>query len=405
MSGAGQTLHQAVRRNLAYIAATQAFLTIIVQTFVVHVPITISLLGGSAALAGLGSALMWGGRILTTYQMGRLMDRVGRMPVIYSGMVIAGLSAAAAAFFYQQRFMEAFLTVIVLFGVGRGMADYGRMAAGDMLPPEKRGLGTGVILTGSMVGTLAVPPIIAAVKMLAGGENIAATYLTLIPFAAAGFAAAYAVKPDPLQIARTLRHNNPSEAHQQAIRKISEILNRRMVFAIVSAAVSTGVMVAYMSLGSLLLHLGHVETTVISAVVTLHVIGMYAFSIPLGKAADIVGRVPVTLVGVIVCSIGAYIMSVGMFLVGVGWSAATVASIALISDETHAAERGKAMGLNDTATALTSLTTPILLSIIFQNYGDTALGLAGLATATPTIILATTTRRKKGLDSSRHGTS
>lgn len=389
-------------------------MTIIVQTFVVHVPITISLLGGSAALAGLGSALMWGGRILTTYQMGRLMDRVGRMPVIYSGMVIAGLSAAAAAFFYQQRLMEAFLTVIVLFGVGRGMADYGRMAAGDMLPPEKRGLGTGVILTGSMVGTLAVPPIIAAVKMLAGGENIAATYLTLIPFAAAGFAAAYAVKPDPLQIARTLRHNNPSEAHQQAIRKISEILNRRMVFAIVSAAVSTGVMVAYMSLGSLLLHLEHVETTVISAVVTLHVIGMYAFSIPLGKAADIVGRVPVTLVGVIVCSTGAYIMSVnksldivtvGMFLVGVGWSAATVASIALISDETHAAERGKAMGLNDTATALTSLTTPILLSIIFQNYGDTALGLAGLAAATPTIILATTTRRKKGLDSSRHSTS
>jgi MFS family permease len=404
MSGAGQTLLQAVKRNLALIAAAQAFLTINVQTFVVHVPITISLLGGSAALAGLGSALMWGGRIVTTYQMGRLMDRVGRMPVIYSGMVIVALSAAAASFFYQQRFMEAFLLVIVLFGVGRGMADYGRMAAGDMLPPEKRGVGTGVILTGSMVGTLAVPPIVAAVQMLAGGENIAATYLMLIPFAAAGFAVAYAVKPDPLQIAKALRYSNPAETHQQAARKLSAIINRRLVFAYVSAAVATGVMVAFMSLGSLLLHLGHVETTVISAIVTVHVIGMYAFSIPLGKAADMVGRVPVTLAGVIVCSIGSYIMSVsksldivtlGMFLVGVGWSAATVGSIALISDETQPSERGKAMGLNDTTTALTSLTAPILLSIIFQNHGNTALGLAGLAAATPTIILAITTKNKK----------
>jgi hypothetical protein len=75
-----------IKRNLALLASTQALLTIVVQTFVVHVPITITALGGSTTLAGLGTALMWGGRLATTCKMGSLMDRVGRMPVIMSGM-------------------------------------------------------------------------------------------------------------------------------------------------------------------------------------------------------------------------------------------------------------------------------------------------------------------------------
>ncbi len=47
-----------IKRNLALLASTQALLTIVVQTFVVHVPITITALGGSTTLAGLGTALM-----------------------------------------------------------------------------------------------------------------------------------------------------------------------------------------------------------------------------------------------------------------------------------------------------------------------------------------------------------
>ena|GEM_PF-5515600 len=47
-----------IKRNLALLASTQALLTIVVKTFVVHVPITIIAVGGSTTLAGLGTALM-----------------------------------------------------------------------------------------------------------------------------------------------------------------------------------------------------------------------------------------------------------------------------------------------------------------------------------------------------------
>jgi MFS family permease len=156
-----------IKRNLALLASTQALLTIVVQTFVVHVPITITALGGSTTLAGLGTALMWGGRLATTYKMGSLMDRVGRMPVIMSGMALMASTAAAAAISTVQTLMAAYLAVLIVFGVGRGMADYSRIAAGDMLPQERRGLGTGVLLSGSLVGTLAATPVVATVYALA----------------------------------------------------------------------------------------------------------------------------------------------------------------------------------------------------------------------------------------------
>ncbi|MEM1945068.1 MAG: hypothetical protein QXX57_04960, partial [Nitrososphaerota archaeon] len=85
-----------VRRNLALLSVVQGLQTIIIQTFTIHVPISILLLGGSTTLAGLGTSLMWGGRLVTAYHLGRLMDKTGRMPVISAGMLISGLTAGAA---------------------------------------------------------------------------------------------------------------------------------------------------------------------------------------------------------------------------------------------------------------------------------------------------------------------
>jgi len=394
-----------IKRNLAILGSTQALLTIIVQTFVIHVPITITALGGSTTLAGLGTALMWGGRLATTYKMGSLMDRVGRMPVIMSGMGLMAASAAVAGLSTAQTLLTIYLVVLVLFGVGRGMADYSRIAAGDMLPQEKRGLGTGILLSGSLVGTLATTPVVATVYSLVGEDSFSSIYYAVIPFAVAGFVAALAVRPDPLEIGQRYgeKFDGNTEHAVLRARSIGELMTPAVVFAYVSSAISTGVMVAFMSLGSLILHMHHVNITVISIVVTIHVIGMYAFSIPLGKAADVLGRVSVTTAGVLLCAVGAFItavgssltvVTVGMFLIGVGWSAATVASLALISDETAAVERGKAFGFNDTAIAFASLATPLLASAVLEQFGAFALGLAGLGSAAPALLSAARLRRR-----------
>ncbi len=89
---------------------------------------------------------------------------------------------------------------------------------------------------------------------------------------------------------------------------------------------------------------------------TFHSVGMFAFTITLGKLADRVGRSRIMFPGVFVSLIGAALVAftpnlvtvtLGTFLVGVGWAAANVAATAFTRPVTTT-ERGRAIGLNDT---------------------------------------------------------
>jgi MFS family permease len=96
-----------------------------------------------------------------------------------------------------------------------------------------------------------------------------------------------------------------------------------------------------------------------------HSAGMFAFTIPLGWLADRYGREQVMVPGVAVTLVGAILVTfvpdywsvtLGTFLVGLGWSAANVASTALIADHAETAQRGRAIGVSDSgAGAMTVL--------------------------------------------------
>ena len=90
----------------------------------------------------------------------------------------------------------------------------------------------------------------------------------------------------------------------------------------------------------------------ISVAVTIHVIGMFGFSLPLGGWPTRTGRRAIMLMGFLCLAAGAILVAVtprywiivtGTFLVGVGWFAATVAATAVIADATRTFERGRAI--------------------------------------------------------------
>ncbi|MEM2237282.1 MAG: hypothetical protein QXR26_01050 [Candidatus Caldarchaeum sp.] len=140
------SLNKTIAKNIALLTSCQALNTV-VQFFIVFAPAAILLLGGSAALARLGSAFIWGGRLISTYQFGALMDRLGRRPVIAGGMALAAAASLVAALSVSSRALPWFLLTLLLYGVGRGMVEFSRVAVADMLPANMRGLGTGIILT------------------------------------------------------------------------------------------------------------------------------------------------------------------------------------------------------------------------------------------------------------------
>ena len=109
------------------------------------------------------------------------------------------------------------------------------------------------------------------------------------------------------------------------------------------------------------IHMAHVDVslTVIGVVLSVHILGMYAFSPLVGLASDRFGRRPV-LGASVACSCWSRAWSavrlrpttrvrlgIGLFLLGLGWSCGLVAGSTLLTESVPEAERPGAQGASD----------------------------------------------------------
>jgi MFS family permease len=145
-------------------------------------------------------------------------------------------------------------------------------------------------------------------------------------------------------------------------------------------------MVMMMSMTALALKALDCSLSQISFSVALHVMGMFAFSWPLGRLADHIGRKPVVLAGLGVAGLGAllvglgggyWLITAGTFLVGLGWSGAFLASNTMLTDITPPTQRGQAIGVLDFWSNAVGMTLPILGGFIVEGFDLRVLGFFG----------------------------
>ncbi len=397
-----------VKRNTLYLAASQALFMCVGQAAFILAALVVLALTGSATLAGLATAVIWGGRVLIVYQTGTLMDRIGRKAVLLLGAGLASSAVFVMGLAVLLRSLELFWVGLVVYGFGTGAAQQSRIAVADMYPMERRGEGIGYLMTGYVVGSLLSPVFTAAMTPIAAHFSIDVYGMILLastPILAASSVLIVAVKPDPGEIARNLKVYYPgltsNEANVNNRLQGSSLLRLMLFFpilaAFVASAAATGDMAMMMSLVSVIMHEHDIALTLISVAVTLHVVGMYGPSIPLGRLSDTIGRKWVTLLGGLVMAVGAFltpltsnyaIITFAIFLVGFGWSAANVATTALISDVTPPQRRGRLLGANDVAIGLAALSLPVLGGAVISNHGLFSLGLLGLVVAIPGLLIA-----------------
>ena len=168
--------------------------------------------------------------------------------------------------------------------------------------------------------------------------------------------------------------------------------------AIAANAAAQGNMSIVMVLTSLVLqHHGH-SLTAIAWAHLFHSAGMFAFSIPIGKIADRIGRGKVMYPGLILTIAGAALVGLttgyisitfGTFLVGIGWAMANVASTALLADEVDTSMRGRAIGTADSWAGGTSLVLSIITGPLISYAGLPASAVfAALVAAVPLAMWA-----------------
>ena len=113
---------------------------------------------------------------------------------------------------------------------------------------------------------------------------------------------------------------------------------------------------------------------------------MFAFSIPLGKLADRIGRKSLIGAGLIIEAAGAFLVpitpsyaitTIELFLIGIGWYAVNISVTALLADTTEPEERGRAIGLNETLSGLLTVVMPFIGGFIVELAGLTAVSIFG----------------------------
>jgi MFS family permease len=172
--------------------------------------------------------------------------------------------------------------------------------------------------------------------------------------------------------------------------------NFPLATAMANSFAALGVMSMMMAMTSLALDHHGYTLTLISASVSLHVIGMFGFSIPIGRLTDRFGRRNMMLLGNVILAVGSIlvptspeyiVITTGTFLVGVGWSCVNVASSALITEVVAPAERGRAIGFTDTISQASTIILPLSGGPIAAHLGLPALAVVALAVLLLPVIM------------------
>ena len=390
-----------IKRNTALFALSQSFTGAGMQLAYGLGPLMVLALTGSPALAGLSVALLGVSRFLVAYPIGKITDTYGRKPGILLGQALALLGAIAVGVSIDTTSITLLVCGMLVFGMGMSAAQQMRVAATDMFPPHLRAQALGYIALGSVVGMIISPILVDIGETIAprtGLDPLGIPWLLVPLLIVSGMVLVKFVRPDPKEIGMHLDRYYPNYAPPAprvagqrgafSSRALLQQLPIRVAVACNCAA--QGNMAIMMVLTSLVLHHHGHSLASIAVSHAFHSAGMFAFTIPLGRLADHIGRRTVMFAGVaatlpaagLVAFTEAYwSITFGTFLVGLGWAAANVAATALIADHAETQERGRAIGVNDSFGAAITVLMAVITGPLIEWYGLLAAGLLAMVVA------------------------
>ncbi|HEU5263189.1 MAG TPA: MFS transporter, partial [Gaiellaceae bacterium] len=139
---------QQVRRNTVLLALCLVTLSGVLQLAVAVATITLVLVTGIESILGLGPAIFLTAGALAALPAGRLMDRLGRAPVIAGGFVVGMVGCVLTALGCVVD--SAPLVILGFLGVGgmNGAVLLARTAVADMYPEPRKARAISYVLFG-----------------------------------------------------------------------------------------------------------------------------------------------------------------------------------------------------------------------------------------------------------------
>ena len=316
----------------------------------------------SETLAGLAQTSSVLGAAALALPLARLTSRGGRRLALSVGLIAGVIGSLLAIFGGSRENIYLMLTGTFLVGAASAAGYQARFAAIDLATSEKRAKQLSFVVWGSTIGAVTGPNLMEPSGNLAesfGLPRLTGPYLiSAVTLALAVLVIQLFLRPDPYLTAAkdSGAATLPRVKTKVALKHIRS--NARASFAIASIAIGHIAMVAVMVMTPV--HMAHVDVTltIIGLVISVHVLGMYAFSPLVGALTDRLGRLRVIQIGVAILLSSALIsgfaraddaitLGIGLFLLGLGWSCTLIAGSALLTESVSPEFKSASQGASD----------------------------------------------------------
>lgn len=358
---------------------------------------------GGTQWAGVGQAASVLGAGLAAVPLAAVAASSGRRRALTIGYAISTLGGVVVLGAAALGSLALLLLGLTLFGSAQAANLQTRYAASDTSTPEKRARTISLVVWATTIGSVMGPNLMSA-GAAAGGwiglPALAGPYL----FAVAAFTVAGIVVGLLLPGGLPNADQGPGPGVQRRSVTAPQALvwaSRHPVarFAVLLIAIAHGVMVGLMSMTSVHLSDHHHGLSVIGMVISLHILGMYAFSPVFGWFADRFGAMTLSLAGLLMLALSVVlgwfagwnadlpVTVAALFLLGLGWSAALIASSALLSNIDSGEVRVPLQGATDAVMSYSGAAAAIAGGPVLAAVGYLGLSLASGALLIPALIV------------------
>lgn len=340
----------------------------------------------SETLAGLAQTFSVLGAAALALPLARLTIRGGRRSALATGYAAGVIGSLFAIFGGINSNVYLMLIGSFLVGSASAAAYQARFAAIDLVSDEHKAKQLSYVVWGSTVGAVTGPNLMEPAGRLALKFNfpeLVGPYL--ISAVTLTFAASLIflfLKPDPYLTA--LGEGKSYTAGKRHIKDALIHIWQRPIalFAILAISIGHIAMVSVMVMTPV--HMKHVDVSlrIIGMVISVHVIGMYAFSPIVGSISDRIGQIKTIQVGLMILLASALIsgtaaaddvprLGIGLFLLGLGWSFTLIAGSTLLSSSVDQTLKTSVQGASDLVMnlsgALGGAVAGVVISVL--NYG------------------------------------
>ena len=394
-------LQQRVVRTLA---SAQVLSGVGVAGTVAAGSLLVSSITDSETLAGLAQTSAVLGAAALALPLARLTARGGRRLALSVGYASGVIGSIFAILGGAQRNLSFMLLGTFLVGAASAAGYQARFAAIDLATNETRAKQLSFVVWGSTIGAVAGPNLMDPAGNIAELFNLPPLVGPYLVSALTLFLAALVIfiflRPDPYltaeKEANVVQHKGSTKAALSHIRS-----NPKALFAISAIAIGHVAMVSVMVMTPI--HMKHVDVSlrIIGFVISVHVLGMYAFSPIIGSLSDRLGRVRVIQIGFVILLASTIVagsaaadnaiqLGVGLFLLGLGWSCTLIAGSAFLSESVSIQMRPASQGASDLVMNLSGAGGGAVAGLII---GTLSYGWLCLFAAIPVVMLFLNSRK------------